>query len=410
MKTGINFQGCNIQQSEAERWRMKKYAENLTKKYGEPHWHPERTFMNKGWHNDNYGKLSELLAKDRIECKKYTGRKMQAKATPIREGVCPCKADTKIEDFDKFKEWLHKRGIEIIEINIHHDEGHYDPYTGEFVTNHHAHIVADWFNHATGRSVSLGKQDCREMQTVIADSLGMERGTAAEVTKAMHLTPLEYKAKKQQEEIDELYKRKHKMEQENMNEQKKLDLQIATKEADLNEIHRKGKIMQNMLNRTLPDYSKESRRIADLAVKYEQLQGRGSGWREPIATTDDDGIDTKVANIDMSKLNMDKGRWHQTTAEDVKAEFIKTAKALVPNPQNEETAKMHYKIFASSVAIDCISRLSSRGLEDVDKLFQEAIDNASEGLKTSEEAQERMNSRQADSQNNRQDYRSRLHL
>lgn len=390
MKTGIKFKPCNIEQSEAERWRMEKYKENLIKKYGKPHWFPELTHLNDGWQNSSYGKLKQLLDQDRIECKQFTGRGMQAKAAPIREGVCPCKPDTKIEDFDKFKAWLHEKGIEVISINIHRDEGHYDEYTGEFIHNYHAHVVADWFNHKTGRCVSLNSRECSEMQDVIADSLGMERGTPAELTKARHLTPLEFKAKKIGEDIEELEKRKQQLAKEEIMKQEEIDNRIRMKESELKEVERKANVVNKMLSRS---YSDESRRIADLAVKYEQLQGRGSGWIESSS-------DEKT--VDLSGLNIPRGRWHQTTAEDVKAEFIKTAKALVPHPQNEEAAKAHYQIFASSVAINCISRLSSTGLEDVDKLFQEAID---EDAQRKEQREERHEERQQDEQR-----RPRLHL
>lgn len=91
---------------------------------------------------------------------------MQEKASPIREACPPIKPDTKIEDFDNFKLWLATKGIKVISIDLHHDEGHYDKDTNEWVPNHHAHIIVDWFNQETGKAVRLTPLDCKEMQSV----------------------------------------------------------------------------------------------------------------------------------------------------------------------------------------------------------------------------------------------------
>ena len=159
--------------------------------------------MNLYWDNSEYKgmSLAKIERQAAEEAKAKTGRKMQEKASPIREACPPIKPDTKIEDFDNFNRWLATKGIKVISIDLHHDEGHYDKDTNEWVPNHHAHIIVDWFDHDTGKAVRLTPTDCREMQTVLAESLGMERGTPKEDTGIEGLSATEYKLRKAKEEL-----------------------------------------------------------------------------------------------------------------------------------------------------------------------------------------------------------------
>ena len=52
--------------------------------------------------------------------------------------------------------------------------------------NLHGHLVVDCIDHQTGRTVKLDDHDMKEFQTVLAESLGMERGISKEVTGAGH--------------------------------------------------------------------------------------------------------------------------------------------------------------------------------------------------------------------------------
>lgn len=159
--------------------------------------------MNLYWDNSEYKgmSLAKIERQAAEEAKAKTERKMQEKASPIREACPPIKPDTKIEDFDNFNRWLATKGIKVISIDLHHDEGHYDKDANEWVPNHHAHFIVDWFDHDTGKAVRLTPTDCREMQTVLAESLGMERGTPKEDTGIEGLSATEYKLRKAKEEL-----------------------------------------------------------------------------------------------------------------------------------------------------------------------------------------------------------------
>ena len=158
----------------------------------------DETHLNSSWVNPRYqGRtLPEILEDSRQEVKAKTGRAMQAKATPIREGVCPVRPDTRLSDFQPVVDWFAGHGAAVIRIDIHRDEGHTDAVTGERKHNHHAHLVLDFIDHRTGKSVKLSKQDTSELQTVLADALHMERGTSVDETGARHLAAQEYREKK----------------------------------------------------------------------------------------------------------------------------------------------------------------------------------------------------------------------
>ena len=130
--------------------------------------------------------------------KEKTGRAMQAKATPIREGVIVIKQDTTIEQLRGLADAIEQRwGIKTLQIYTHMDEGHTDS-EGTWKPNLHAHIVFDWVNHETGKSIKLSRQDMAEMQTMVADCLQMERGESSDLK---HLGAIQYKTQAEEQRL-----------------------------------------------------------------------------------------------------------------------------------------------------------------------------------------------------------------
>lgn len=199
MKTGIHIERCNIGSAEAHNTREKEYLERLDASDKKTYdIFRDETVNNSSWVNPDYeGRtLPELFEQIKKEVKEKTGRALQDKATPIREGVCPVLPTTKAEDLQPVVDWYKKHGISVVRIDVHHDEGHTDAETNERKHNHHAHIIVDYMNHATGKSIKLHKDDICELQGVVADALGMERGEEKAKTKARHLGSAEYREKK----------------------------------------------------------------------------------------------------------------------------------------------------------------------------------------------------------------------
>lgn len=132
-------------------------------------------------------------------CKEKTGRSMQAKATPIREGVLLIGQHHTADDLKKLGSRIEEKfGIKTIQGYCHKDEGHYDKITQEWKPNYHAHMVFDWTDHSTGKSIKMSRDDMAELQTIVADSLGLERGQSSSKE---HLNAIQYKNQQEQKDL-----------------------------------------------------------------------------------------------------------------------------------------------------------------------------------------------------------------
>jgi hypothetical protein len=153
--------------------------------------------LNQYWENDTQ---ANRLANIKALYQSKTGQKMQAKATPIREGVVVIQDSTTMADLHRLADAYRDRlGIEVFQIAIHRDEGYQN--SKEWKPNLHAHLVFDWTDHNTGKSVKLNRQKMAEMQTITAEVLGMERGKSSE---KKHLTAQQYKAAAEAERAEQL--------------------------------------------------------------------------------------------------------------------------------------------------------------------------------------------------------------
>lgn len=221
-KTSDNIRPCNIGQSEAHNRRTPQYLARINK---------ENIYLRTDLMDDNeawvspriegislreyYKYLGEMVkaktgramqTKDRIRVNPKTGKTVTVRgSTPIKEGVIVCKADTTMEQLQRYGKLCHERwGITPLQIFIHRDEGHYQTPGDEtsWKPNYHAHIVWDWMNHDTGKSCKLTPQDMSQMQTILAETLGMERGTSKEQTGREHLERTDYIIAKQKQEAE----------------------------------------------------------------------------------------------------------------------------------------------------------------------------------------------------------------
>ena len=204
-KTGIHIKRCNVGSVEAHNERKKNYLRKLQELGRQLYFFQDLTRLNKSWVNPMYagksvaqhfddmcqrylsmtGQAPQLKDRERLD--KKTGKmKVIAGWSPIREGCPPIKPNTQLKDFAPFVKWLRSKNRDVIRIDLHHDEGHEDE-EGQRIMNHHAHVVIDWTDHKTGKTVKLSKKDMEEMQTVLAESLGMERGAPKADTGREHV-------------------------------------------------------------------------------------------------------------------------------------------------------------------------------------------------------------------------------
>ena len=187
-KTSIHFKPCNIAASEAHNKRKKKLnyiREELS------HLNETFSYIDKS--------LQRELSAIKKEVKKKTGRALQKNANPIIEGVLVIEEGTTMEQVKKFcNEVAAKWDIRPLQIHIHRDEGHKRSKTWK--PNYHAHVVFSVYN-SEGRNARIQKSDCREMQTMAAAILGMERGKSSS---RKHLDSLMFKIEQLEKRNEEL--------------------------------------------------------------------------------------------------------------------------------------------------------------------------------------------------------------
>ena len=206
----------------------------------------ELTSRNKTWEAPGFRSVSQSMADARKTIKEKTGRSMQAKAIPFREGVAVITEDTSIEQLQKFCKKCEERwGIKALAIYTHLDEGHEDK-EGKWKGNLHAHIIWQWYSDETGKSIRhMTPQDFSKMQTILAKCLKMERGKSSDKE---HLSSIQFKNKAETEKhlelSDAVQKETAQVEQltrlnQQMTDQVKLSLETVKEQCE--NLHKAGK-------------------------------------------------------------------------------------------------------------------------------------------------------------------------
>lgn len=154
--------------------------------------------------NEHYSicSITDRLADIKERYHRTTGQRMQAKATPIREGCVVISPSTTMADLQRFcQRCQDEYGIQAIQIHIHRDEGHIKAaQNGTWKPNLHAHIVFDWTD-KRGKSIKIDRQDMARMQTILAESLHMERGESSD---RQHLDVMQFKTAQLAKDVREL--------------------------------------------------------------------------------------------------------------------------------------------------------------------------------------------------------------
>lgn len=232
--------------------------------------HHELSSQNDYWQSDTQEARLAFVTQN---AKAKTGRKMQAKATPIREAVVVIEDTTTMDDLKKLAKRFNDRfGIDVFQIAIHKDEGYKKSKDG-IKLNLHAHLVADWTDHESGKSLKLNRNDMAEMQTICAEVLGMERGKSSE---KQHLSAIQYKiaAEEQRAEAIESKTRGLGIIQKNLsNDISDLLLEVKTKSKECDRLALSAKNMGRILEYNTEEAKKK-------AIINERLSEEGKSLRE----------------------------------------------------------------------------------------------------------------------------------
>ncbi|EAH6452202.1 mobilization protein [Campylobacter jejuni] len=165
--------------------------------------------------------LKNEIIKNAIEkYTEHTGQRFQAKSYEWSL-VVNIKPDTSMNDLQELsKHFQEKYGFQCYQIAIHRDEGHFNEQ-GEKLINHHAHMEFITLDKETGknnfRREKITPKVLREIQTEIAEILGMERGEDKRISGAKRIEPRAYAVLKEKEKREK--KKNINLEQEQEKEQ-----------------------------------------------------------------------------------------------------------------------------------------------------------------------------------------------
>lgn len=198
MKTSINFKAVK---SDSETHNFRKKTFDYIRK--------DLTPKNEYWMEQ---KIADRILKIEAYCKEKSGRKLQKNAMPVREAVVVIKENTTMLELQNLAKRLEEElDIRIFQIAIHKDEGHTDKGTKEWKPNYHAHLVADWQDLKTGKTLKHQSFHYSKMQDLTAECLNMERGISGSRGR---LEAIEFKIQQKEEDLKVLEERYNTMKSE----------------------------------------------------------------------------------------------------------------------------------------------------------------------------------------------------
>ncbi|HFK5538321.1 TPA: hypothetical protein ACGZ96_003484 [Elizabethkingia anophelis] len=191
MKTSINFKAVK---SDSETHNFRKKTFDYIRK--------DLTPKNEYWIEQ---KIADRIQKVEAYCKEKSGRKLQKNAMPVREAVVVIKENTTMLELQNLAKRLEEElKIRVFQIAIHKDEGHTDKDTKEWKPNYHAHLVADWQDLDTGKTLKHQSFHYSKMQDLTAECLNMERGISGSRGR---LEAIEFKIQQKEEDLKILEER-----------------------------------------------------------------------------------------------------------------------------------------------------------------------------------------------------------
>ncbi|WP_233704963.1 hypothetical protein [Helicobacter felis] len=151
-----------------------------------------------------------IVSKATQDYKKHVGQSFQAKSY-LWSAVVNIKPDTTMQDLEQLATHFNtKYGFQCYQIAIHRDEGHVND-EGKDELNQHAHLEFVTLDENTGKSLyrKVTPNVLRQIQTEVADILGMQRGEAVKKSGAKRIEPRAYA------QLMNEVRQKHKAEKDN---------------------------------------------------------------------------------------------------------------------------------------------------------------------------------------------------
>ncbi|WP_445432325.1 hypothetical protein [Chryseobacterium indoltheticum] len=265
MKTSINFKEVK---SDSETHNFRKKTFDYIRK--------DLTPKNEYWMAQ---KIADRIQKIEAYCKEKSGRKLQKNAMPVREAVVVIKEDTTMLELQNLAKRLEEElDIRIFQIAIHKDEGHTDKGTKEWKPNYHAHLVADWQDLKTGKTLKHQSFHYSKMQDLTAECLNMERGISGSRGR---LEAIEFKIQQKEKDLKVLEERYDMMKSE-MGSTKSQELVV--KENDflgfkkiktdktIENYEKAFRTYKSTILKNKTELESKSKQITDLTTKVDDLK------------------------------------------------------------------------------------------------------------------------------------------
>lgn len=173
----------------------------------------------------NKSSIQALKLKEKIiqEAKEAYNNNKSAKAPSFKaksyewSAVVNIKLDTTMQDLERLALFLNEKyGFQCYQIAIHRDEGHINE-RGQKEINHHAHLEFITLNKENGRNMwrreLITPKVLRQMQSEVAEILGMERGEDKRISGAKRIEPRAYAALKEKEKREKKQSKEQEKEQ-----------------------------------------------------------------------------------------------------------------------------------------------------------------------------------------------------
>ncbi len=352
-KASVHVKPCNIAQSERHNRRDVEYIKSLD---------PKKLYVRLDLSKNNSSyvapemkgvTLQEHLESIRVMVKQKTGRSMQEKdveytdkngkvrvrkgCSPIRECVVVINEDTRIKALLRFTRMVETRwGIKALQVHLHRDEGHYE-IPGDDSTwkpNYHAHIIWDWMDHTTGKSIKLDADDMSAMQDMVAEALDMERGVKKSETGLDHLERNDFILQKQEKEKKRLETEKRKIQSER--DIAKNQARQATEEKTKAE--KKAQEAMNLASKALQEKDEADKKAKAAKAELSSVESKVTEKQSEIDRLEQrvnndqatlDGLQTEVAEKRREKYSIDtSNEWKDPALRAVSGYLVATDEVI----------------------------------------------------------------------------------
>ncbi|WP_187832352.1 hypothetical protein, partial [Helicobacter pylori] len=201
--------------------------------------------------------------------------------------VVNIKTNTTMSDLEKLAEHFEvKYGFQCYQIAIHRDEGYMDENNQPHI-NHHAHMEFVTLNKENGKNMMrkayLSPKKFADMQTEIAQILGMERGTDKRVSGTERIEPRKYAQMKNKERKE-----------------------LEAKDKELNTLKQEKTTLTNKIQ----DKDKTINKLQERPTteQYSQLEQANSEQAQTIQKKDKEIATLNTLNAKLEKTNKDLQR------------------------------------------------------------------------------------------------------